>query len=256
MNTQDLVSIIVPVHNAADYIEETIRMVEAQTYEEWELILVDDASTDNSAAVILSAIEKSRFSADHFKLICKEHNEKAAAARNTGIDAASGRYIAFLDADDVWLPEKLTRELSFMKKKDAAFVFTAYEFGDEQARPTGKIVHVPRTLDFRHALSRTVIFTSTTLFDTGRIDIKLIHMPLIESEDTATWWTILRTGVTAHGLDEVLTIYRRPAESLSSNKMVAIRRIWQLYRRIAHLNAVSAAFHLVGWAWRATKRRI
>lgn len=250
------VSIIVPVHNASDYIESTIKMVEAQTYTNWELILVDDASTDDSVEKITSAIEESSFSQEHFVLILKNKNEKAAAARNTGLDAASGRYIAFLDADDVWLPEKLERELEFMEKEGASFVFMSYEFGDEYAKPTGKIVHVPDRLDYKHALSRTVIFTSTTLFDTRHLDKKLIYMPLIESEDTATWWNILKTGVIARGLDMPLIIYRRPANSLSSNKFVAIKRIWGLYRKIAHLNVISSFVHLVGWAYRATVRRL
>ena len=250
------VSIIVPVHNAGDYIANTIKMVEAQTYTNWELILVDDASTDDSVEKITSAIEESSFSQEHFVLILKNKNEKAAAARNTGLDRASGRYIAFLDADDVWLPEKLQKELEFMKKERASFVFTSYEFGDEEAKPTGKIVHAPEKLDFKHALSRTVIFTSTTLFDTRHLDKKLIYMPLIESEDTATWWSILKTGVIARGLDESLVIYRRPAHSLSSNKLVAIKRIWRLYREIAGLNVFSSCINLVGWAYRATARRI
>lgn len=250
------VSIIVPVHNARDYIANTIKMVEAQTYTNWELILVDDASTDDSVEIISNAIEESSFSQEHFVLILKDKNEKAAAARNTGLDRASGRYIAFLDADDVWLPEKLQKELEFMEKENASFVFMSYEFGDEQARPTGKVVRVPDKLDFKHALSRTVIFTSTTLFDTRHLDKKLIYMPQIESEDTATWWSILKTGVIARGLDENLVIYRRPANSLSSNKLVAIKRIWRLYREIAHLNVFSSFINLVGWAYRATVRRI
>lgn len=253
---EDKISIIVPVHNAGAYIANTVKMVEAQTYTNWELILVDDASTDDSVEKITSAIEESSFSQEHFVLILKNKNEKAAAARNTGLDRASGRYIAFLDADDVWLPEKLQKELEFMKKERASFVFTAYEFGDEKAKPTGKIVHVPDKLDFKHALSRTVIFTSTTLFDTRHLDKKLIYMPLIESEDTATWWSILKTGVIARGLDESLVIYRRPAHSLSSNKLVAIKRIWRLYREIAKLNVFSSFINLVGWAYRATVRRI
>lgn len=252
----DKVSIIVPVHNARDYIANTIKMVEAQTYTNWELVLVDDASTDDSVEIITNAIEESSFPQEHFVLILKNKNEKAAAARNTGLDRASGRYIAFLDADDVWLPEKLQKELEFMKKERASFVFMSYEFGDEDAKPTGKIVRVPDSLDFKHALSRTVIFTSTTLFDTKHLDKKLIYMPLIESEDTATWWSILKTGVIARGLDEPLVIYRRPAHSLSSNKLVAIKRIWRLYREIAKLNVFASFINLVGWAYRATVRRI
>ncbi|MDE6737929.1 MAG: glycosyltransferase, partial [Lachnospiraceae bacterium] len=188
--------------------------------------------------------------------ISKERNEGAAAARNTGLDMAGGRYIAFLDADDVWFPKKLEKELLFMKDRQAGFVFTAYEFGDEQANPTGKVVHVPAQLRYEQALSRTVIFTTTVLLDRESIPDKLICMPGIESEDTATWWQILRAGNTAYGLDEVLAVYRRPAKSLSSNKLTAIRRIWNLYRRQEKLSVIRSVRCFIPWAYRACMRRL
>ncbi|MCH4190989.1 MAG: glycosyltransferase family 2 protein [Butyrivibrio sp.] len=251
-----MVSIIVPVYNAGSYIDKTIAMVEKQTFKDWELILVDDASSDDSCARIKSTLSQSSIDPARIHLVRKERNEGAASARNVGIDVARGRYIAFLDADDVWMPEKLELELAFMKQKGAAFVFTAYEFGNEQAEPTGKVVHVPAELDFQHALSRTVIFTSTVLFDLEKISKKAIHMPDVPSEDTATWWSILKSGVTAFGYDRVLTIYRRPVRSLSSNKAEAARRIWNLYRQVAGLGPFSSAVHFAGWAIRATARRL
>ena len=254
-----LVSIIVPVYNAAAYIDETIRMVVAQTYSDWELILVDDCSKDNSKQVIETCLRNLSVDASRehrIRLICKEENQGAAMARNTGIDAANGRYIAFLDADDIWMRDKLEKELDFMQKNQAAFVFTAYEFGDEKARGTGKIVHVPQTLTYHQALSRTIIFTTTVLLDTEKIRKDLIHMPVVKSEDTALWWQILRNGYTAYGLDEVLAIYRRPASSLSSNKLEAIKRIWYLYRKQEKLSLWYSAYNFVFWALRATLRRI
>lgn len=274
---QELVSVIVPVYNAEKYIAHTIEMVRQQTYTDWELILVDDCSSDRSVEVIEEAIKNASLSesdstlnperheddndenacsSSKIRLVKNPHNMGAAASRNTGIDAARGRYIAFLDADDVWLDTKLEKELAFMKETGAAFVFTSYEFGDEQARPTGKIVHAPDSLDFKHALTRTVIFTTTVLFDMEKLSKDEIHMPLIASEDTATWWKILKTGVVARGLDEVLAIYRRPANSLSSNKFVAMKRVWNLYREIAGLNVLQSAFCFVMWAIRATLRRV
>ena len=272
---RELISIVVPVYNAGEFIENTIRMVEAQTYENWELLLVDDCSSDNSRQVIRrylagrtegaalpqaepeqSREEKSRV----IRLIEKEKNQGAAMARNTGIDEARGRYLAFLDADDVWMPQKLEKELAFMKEKGAAFVFTAYEFGDEEARGTGRVVHAPERLTYRQALSRTVIFTTTVLFDTEKLCAgagrELLHMPAVGSEDTALWWKILRSGFDAYGLDEVLAIYRRPAGSLSSNKLKAIKRIWYLYRRQERLSLFCSAYNFVFWAFRATLRRI
>jgi teichuronic acid biosynthesis glycosyltransferase TuaG len=248
-----MVSIIVPVYNAAKYIENTITMVSEQTYKDWELILVDDASTDGSADLIEKIIAGQ---GKRIRLIRKSVNEGAAAARNSGIDASAGRYIAFLDADDVWLPEKLEKQIAFMEKTGTAFSFHSYEFGDEKANPTGRVVRAPQTLKFRQALSRTVIFTTTVMFDTEKIDMEIIHMPQVPSEDTATWWRILKSGYVAYGLDENLAVYRRPAKSLSSNKFVAIQRIWFLYRNIADLSVIQSMFYFIGWAVRATLRRI
>jgi teichuronic acid biosynthesis glycosyltransferase TuaG len=251
---RELISIIVPVYNAGRYIEETIQMVKAQSISCWELILVDDCSADDSREVIRKSMEDDRIG--RIRLIEKEKNEGAARARNTGIDAAHGRYIAFLDADDIWMPDKLEKELAFMKEKQAAFVCTSYEFGDEKARGTGKLVHVPASLTYREALSRTVIFTSTVLLDTACTGRELIHMPIAKSEDTALWWKLLKNGFPVYGLDEVLTIYRRPAKSLSSNKLEAVRRIWNLYRRQEGLSLWSSIYHLLFWAYRAARRRM
>lgn len=249
-----MISIVVPVYNAAPYIENTVQMVLQQTYQDFELILVDDCSTDNSVALLEELLEQRKDV--RLRLVKKERNQGAAAARNTGLDMALGRYIAFLDADDVWLPHRLEAGLRFMEEKKAGFVFSAYEFGDEQARGTGKIVHVPEKLTYRKALSRTVVFTTTTLFDTTLVPKELLRMPTVPSEDTATWWQILRNGHVAYGLDQVLAIYRRPAKSLSSNKLVALQRIWNLYRKQEKLGLFSSAFYFCFWALRATLRRI
>jgi len=247
-----LVSIIVPVYNAGAYIENTIEMVCRQTYIQWELLLVDDCSADDGRKKIEAFCRRD----ERIRLIAKDKNEGAAKARNTGILSAKGRFIAFLDADDVWLPAKLEKELQFMEEKEAAFVFTGYEFGNEQAKGTGKVVTVPETLTYKQALARTVIFTSTVLFDTEKIDKSLIEMPDVKSEDTATWWKILRNGYTAYGLNEVLVIYRRPGKSLSSNKLVAIKRIWNLYRREEKLSLPYSIYNFVLWAFGAVLRRI
>ena len=249
-----MISIIVPVYNAKSYILETIRMVTSQTEADWELILVDDCSTDGSREVIKQELEK-RCDV-RIRLILQEKNQGAAAARNRGLSEAKGRYIAFLDADDVWIEEKLSRQLKAIKEKNAGFLFTSYEFGDEEAKGTGKIVHAPASLTYQQALSRTVIFTSTVLFDTEKIDKKLLHMPNIPSEDSATWWQILRAGHVAYGLDAVTCIYRRPKKSLSSNKGKAIARIWYLYRKVEKLSLIKSSCLFVGWAIRATLRRV
>jgi teichuronic acid biosynthesis glycosyltransferase TuaG len=251
-----MVSIVIPVYNAEKYIAATIKSVLAQTYSDWELILVDDGSTDGSVAciaeVLLVVPDKVR---ERIYVIRKEENEGAAAARNTGRSAAKGRYLAFLDGDDLWLPDKLEKQLAFMERTGAAFSFTGYEFGDENAVGSGKVVHVPPILDYRKALSRTIIFTSTVFFDTAVIDKELLEMPKVKSEDTATWWRILRSGHNACGLDEVTVIYRRPPRSLSADKLEAVRRIWRLYRREG-FGLFYSLWNLAFWAVRATLRRI
>ncbi len=249
-----MVSIIVPVYNAANYIEKTIEMVKAQTFSDWELLLVDDASLDNSVEKIENFLQK--YPDSRIILLKNKKNEGAAFSRNQGTKAAKGRYIAFLDADDIWLSDKLEKQLSFMKDKEAGFVFTAYEFGDEKAVGTGKIVHVPPSLSYEEALSRTVIFTTTVLIDTKKIEKELLLMPQVPSEDSATWWQILRKGYIAQGMDEVTAIYRRPSKSLSSNKLKAMKRIWYLYRKVEKLPFMKSCLLFTGWALRATLRRI
>lgn len=250
----DIVSIIVPVYNAQPYIEQTIKMVRNQTFQDWELILVEDCSKDDTKKVIMQTLAK--LQDERIRVIYKEQNEGAAKARNTGLDQAKGRYIAFLDADDIWLEQKLQKEITFMQEKEAGFVFTSYEYGDEMGKPTGKIVKVPDVITYRQALQRTIIFTTTVLLDTEKIPKNLIEMPNVPSEDSATWWKIMRNDNLAYGLNEVLAIYRRPKKSLSSNKGTAIKRIWNLYRNVEKLSLAYSAYCFIGWAIRATLRRI
>ena len=249
-----MISIVTPVYNASAFIRQTIEMVQAQTYTDWELILVDDGSKDNSCEIIETYLKEKPDK--RIRLIKKGKNEGAALSRNCGIKEAKGRYIAFLDADDVWLRHKLQRQMEFMKDNNAGFVFSAYEFGDEYAVGTGRIVHVPQSLTYKKALSRTVIFTTTVLLDTKKVAKELIYMPNVPSEDSATWWQILRNGHVAKGLDEVLAIYRRPGKSLSSNKLKAIQRIWYLYRKVEKLSLPESCIAFAGWAYRATVRRL
>ncbi len=247
---KELISIIVPVHNAGRYLDETIGSVLAQTEPNFELILVDDCSTDDSVAVI------NKYDDKRICLIKQTENKGAYAARNRGLEAATGRYIAFLDADDIWSKYKLERTLFYLKEQETGFVFTGYEFADENGVGTGAVVKVPKRRTFKGALNNTDIFTSTVMIDRDRIPDELIRMPDIKSEDTATWWTILKAGYVAAGLNENLVKYRRPSNSLSSDKKEALRRIWNLYRKIAGLNVVSSAFHFCLWAVTAVWRRL
>ena len=144
---EELISIIVPVYNSEKFIGDTIKTVEQQTYKNWELILVNDCSTDNSTSIIEEQIKKD----NRIKLINLQENSGAAIARNNGIEEAKGRYIAFLDADDFWDKEKLKEQISFMKENNYAFTFTGYEFSDENGKKTGKRVNVPEKLTYNRS---------------------------------------------------------------------------------------------------------
>jgi teichuronic acid biosynthesis glycosyltransferase TuaG len=249
---QPLVSIIVPVYNASRFIEETIQTVLDQTYTNWELILVDDCSTDGSIKLIKPYLKDKRIS-----LLKNKVNSGAAISRNKGIDAAKGRYIAFLDADDLWHPEKLNKQVAFMQEKDSAFSFTGYEFADENGKPNGKKVYVPKTITYKQALKNTTIFTSTVIFDTNRLRIVDIYMPNIRrGQDTATWWKVLKITDYSHGLIDILTFYRRSKQTISSNKLVAARRTWHLYRKVENINIIPSVYYFVCSLSLAVKRRV
>ncbi len=250
----NLVSVIVPVYNVEKYIVETMECVRRQTVSCWELLLVEDASTDGTRQRIQDYMDKAQD--ERIRLICQPANRGAANARNLGLKEAKGRYIAFLDADDLWEPVKLERELAFIREKKAAFAFTGYEFADEKGRGLGKIVKVPETLNYKQALKNTTIFTTTVMFDTERIDKALLEMPVIKSEDTALWWKVLRNGYIAYGLNENLVKYRRGGKSLSSNKLEAMGRIWNLYRNAEGMGILDSAWHFCFWAVGAVRRRI
>lgn len=247
----ELVSIVIPVYNTEKYIDETISSILDQTYTNFELILVNDCSTDNSEKLIQKYLVDKRI-----KLITNKKNSKVAISRNNGIKAATGRYICFLDADDKWDKFKLEKQIKFMNEKDCAFSFTSYEFADENCIPTGKKVIVPDTITYKEALKNTTIFTSTVMFNMKKLSKKDIYMPNIKSEDTACWWNVLKKINCAYGLKDVLTFYRRSKGTLSSNKIEAIKRIWNLYRNVEHLNFFTSIYNFFGYAFRAVIRRI
>lgn len=247
-----MISIVVPVYNVEGFIKETIDCVKRQTMTDWELLLVDDCSTDRT----LQVMEDMAKDDERIRIIRQPANMGAANARNRGVLEARGRYLAYLDADDLWRETRLEEGLRFMEEKDAAFVFSGYEFADHNGNGLGKVVRVPKTLNYRQALKNTTIFTSTVLFDLEKIAKELVSMPLVKSEDTATWWKILRNGYTAYGLDRNLVLYRRSAGTLSSNKVEAIRRIWHLYRKVEHLNVFYSFYNFAFYALRAVYRRV
>ncbi len=250
---EDLVSIIVPVYNSEKFMNETIKTVKEQTYKNWELLLINDCSIDNSKKVIEEYENKDK----RIKLINLENNSGAAIARNTGIEQAKGKYIAFLDADDLWNKEKLEKQIKFMQEKYCAFSFTGYEFADENGKGNGKIVNVPEKINYKQALKNTTIWTSTVVFDVDKLGKELIQMPNVKrGQDTATWWKVLKQIDSAYGINEVLSYYRRTNDSLSANKLKALKRTWNLYRNVEHLNVFYSFYNFCWYCFNAIKRRI
>lgn len=247
-----LVSIVVPVYNSEKFILDTIDTVEKQSYKNWELIFVDDCSKDNSIKIIKERIKNN----NKIKLIELKKNSGAATARNVGIDEAKGSYIAFLDSDDLWKKEKLENQLAFIKENGCAFSFTGYEFADEYGLGNGKVVKVPFKMNYKKALKNTTIFTSTVMFDLEKISKDQIKFENIKSEDTATWWKVLKSGYVAYGLNENLSYYRRTSGTLSSNKFEAIKRIWNLYRKQEKLNIFVSFYNFCFYAFNAVRRRV
>lgn len=249
-----LVSVIIPVFNSAAFIRETLDAVTAQTYENTEIIVVDDGSEDETKGIVSDYVNQNGGRAA-IRLISNAKKKGAAGARNTGIDAAKGRYIAFIDADDKWLPDKLEKQIGFMKEREAAFSFTAYEFANESCRGMGKTAHVPESITYRQALKNTTIFTSTVMLDMNRLTKEDVYFPYIASEDSANWWKILKKTGTAAGLDEALTLYRRSGRTLSSNKLVGIKRIWGLYMNEG-LSIPYSLLCFICFAFNAVRRRL
>lgn len=249
-----MISVIVPVYNLEKYITQTLDSITSQDMPDMEVLLIDDKSTDSSVSVINDYI------ASHpdkgVRLIEPEDKLKACGARNLGIRESRGEYIAFLDGDDLWMKDKLKKQIAFMEEKRCGFTFTGYEFADGEAKPMGKIVKVPDTISYSQALRNTTIFTSTVIFDTRVVKKEDIVFPDILSEDTALWFALLRKGYKACGLNENLTLYRRTGNSLSSDKSDAARRIWNLYRKSEHLSLPRSIFSFMGWGFNAVKRRL
>lgn len=236
---KDLISIVVPVYNAEEFLDDTISSVLNQTYKNWELLLVNDCSPDNSKKVYEKFKDDKRI-----KWFDLKRNSGTAEARNKGIKESSGNYICFLDSDDFWDKDKLSKQVSFMKNNDCAFSFTGYEFAEEDGTLSGKKVHVPSKINYKGALKNTIIWTSTVMLDMKKLKKSDIYMPNVRrGQDTATWWKILKRIDYAYGLDEVLSYYRRNRNGLSFNKIVAFKRSWNLYRNVEKLGLVKSIYY-------------
>ena len=243
------VSIIMPAYNCERFIADAIRSVLAQTYTEWELLIVDDCSTDDTAAVVAS------FDDQRIHYQRNAHTMGAALTRNEALKKAKGRYIAFLDSDDVWTPDKLEKQIAFMAQKGCAFSFTDYQIMEEDGSLTGKRLHMPASLTYHQYLRNTAIGCLTIVIDRQQTGDFL--MPNIKSShDMALWLLIMKRGFVAYALPECLASYRLVATSNTAKKWKAAQDVWRVYRDIEHLSIVYAAFCFCGYAIHAVLKRL
>ena len=248
MNILPLVSIITPLYNAENYIGKTIYSVLKQNLDDWELLIIDDFSSDNSCKIVNEFIEKDQ----RIKLIKLEENSGAAVARNTGIKAANGRFIAFLDSDDTWLPEKLSEQVSFMLKNDYVLTYTQYHQVDENGNLL-KYLNFPSKVNYHELLKTCVIGCLTVMYDTDKIG--KIYFPLIRKrQDFALWLKILKIVPYAYCLPLDLASYTVRKDSISSNKLKAAQYNWYLYRNIEGLNFFKSLYYFSHYAIRGIIR--
>lgn len=239
----DMVSIITPLYNSEAFVTETVKSVISQTYANWEMIIVDDCSTDSSYDLV-EAFSKTE---DRIKPVRLEENCGVAAARNTAIELAKGRYIAFLDSDDLWLPMKLERQITFMKETGALLSYTGYSKIDDDGNISGRALNVPAEVSYSELLSSNVIGCLTAVYDSWKLGKRF--MPVVSHEDYALWLRILKEGNVAHGINEPLAKYRVRRASVSGNKLKAIRFQWNIYRRVEEFSLPFSMYLFLRYAY-------
>ncbi len=234
-----MVSVITPSYNSANFLKETIRAILAQTFRDLELIVVDDCSEDTSLEIARQAAAADT----RLRVHALNANAGAAACRNKGIELARGRYIAFCDSDDLWKPDKLTRQLSFMRERGAAISHTGYEILSAiqvESSAENRVVLPPERIDYRRMLRANFMQCSTVVYDAGRIG-KQYFPDLRKRQDYALWLKILRNVDYAHGLRENLVTYRKREDSLSRPLYRNLYYNWLVFRRAEAMSVPRSA---------------
>ena len=244
-----LVSVITPAYNSGRLIQETIGSVRAQTYRDWEMVIVDDCSTDGTREVL----EREAGKDPRITVASTGKNSGQAAARNLGMKVAKGRYLAFLDADDLWLPRKLERQVEFMRAKGSAFSFTSYRQISEDGKAVAGLIEIPGSLTYRSLLANAgIIGCLTVVLDRERLGA--FEFQDIPREDFALWLGLLRRGFTADGLREDLARYRVVTGSHSSNKIWAAVKTWDIIYNLEKTPLPFALWCFARYGWKAFKR--
>ena len=240
-----LVSIITPSYNSAKFIAETIQSVQNQTYSNWEMIIVDDGSSDETESVVLNIIQKDNRIQFH-KL---SQNSGPAVARNTGIEKASGDYMTFIDADDIWFPTFIENNIKTIQETGIPFVFSSYKRANEQLEFVYSDFIVPNKVSYSDILKSNSISCLTAFVDIKKLGKK--YMPLIRKrQDMGLWLNYLKVIPFAHGIQETQAIYRIRENSLSRKKSDLIKYQWQFYREVEKLNVFESSYYMLHWMYR------
>ncbi len=248
MSQQNLVSIIMPAYNAEKFIHDGIESVLSQTYQEWELLIVNDCSQDSTAKIV----EKYCAQDDRIRFYHNGKNSGPAITRNNAISRAKGKFIAFLDSDDIWLPDKLDKQINVMVGKGYMFTYTGYHRISEDRMISGRQINVPEQLDYSQLLRNTAIVTSSVVLDidaVGKIKMKNTYY-----DDYACWLDIMKRGIVAHRINEDLVEYRVASSSVSRNKINSAIQVWKTYRNIEGLGFVTSAWCFTGYALNALQK--
>ena len=246
-----LVSIIMPMYNSEAYIRDAIESVEAQTYKNWELIVVDDGSKDGSRAIVEDYITRDA----RIRLLMNPHPiGMPCAPRNYGIHAARGRYIAFLDSDDMYLPNKLEVQLPLFAEGNVVIVYADYEKMDEKGVRNKRIVSAPRVTTYKSLLKGNVITMPAGIYDRSKVGTVLMRQ--VGHEDYVMWLDILREGGVAKNAGKVVAAVRVRGTSVSSNKFRTIGWQWNVYRKIENLSVWQSAYYFVFYAFKAVAKRL
>lgn len=237
-----LVSIITPSYNSEKFIAETIRSVQNQSYTNWEMIIVDDCSSDRTESIISDFINDD----PRISFYQLQKNSGAGVARNQAVDLAKGRYIAFLDSDDLWKPEKLQKQIDFLSLNNAPFSFSFYECIDESGAPLNLRVEAPKKLHYWQLYFCNFVGNLTGVYDThffGKIPISNIR----KRQDWMVWLTVLKKIKIAEPIPDSLAFYRVRKDSISSSKWRLVQHNFTVYRQFHHFNVFVSLCCMVGF---------
>ena len=235
-----LVSIITPLYNSSQFISQTIDHVIRQTYTDWEMLIVDDCSTDDSSAIVQKYAEKDK----RIKFIQLKTNAGAAIARNKAIELAKGDFIAFLDSDDLWLPNKLEEQLHSMEAGKSTFSHTSYALFDEKNNPLNTRTICNEWITYKDLIKYNWMGTSTVMYNASVLGKHYMH-DLRNRQDWALWLRLIKHSGEALFVDKPLTKYTVRSNSVSSNKLKLIKFHWLIYRRVENFNPLLSAAYLI-----------